>query len=124
MNQTTDWTPRALPGGIYCSPRCGGHKGFCKKADFDKATKAAGALAKSLGGGWEPIVWENLGWHWMLQNGVMEVHPHGDEFSAWLQGEKQFIAYGKTAEDAIGFVRQDARTYIRRLEADLAASVD
>ena len=53
------WTP-VLKGDVYCSPACGGG---CKKADFDSATEKAHALANTLGDGWEPYVWENLGWH-------------------------------------------------------------
>lgn len=53
------WTPR-LNGKMFCSPACGGK---CKKADFDLATDGASALVSQLGRGWEPRVWENLGWH-------------------------------------------------------------
>lgn len=54
-----EWTP-ILSGEIFCSPACGGK---CKKKDFDEATERARALASHLGYGWEPHVWENLGWH-------------------------------------------------------------
>lgn len=53
------WTPK-LNGKIFCSPACGAQ---CKKADFDLATNGASALVGQLGSGWEPHVWENLGWH-------------------------------------------------------------
>ena len=53
------WTP-VLKGDVFCSPAC---SCGCKKADFDSATKKAHALAHTLGDGWEPSVWENLGWH-------------------------------------------------------------
>lgn len=54
------WTP-ILDGDVYCSPACGGG---CKKADFDQATESANALVAQLGIGWQPRVWENLGWHY------------------------------------------------------------
>lgn len=53
------WTP-VHDGEIYCSPLCGAE---CKKADFDAATEQASLLATKLGDGWNPRVWENLGWH-------------------------------------------------------------
>lgn len=53
------WTPR-LNGEVFCSPACGGK---CKRADFELATERANTLANQLGSGWEPHVWENLGWH-------------------------------------------------------------
>ena len=124
MKANVDWTPRELPGGFYCSPRCGGHKGFCRKSDFSKATKDAAALARSLGDGWEPVVWENLGWHWRVEKGFVEVWRDKDgTYSCWLQGEKQFMADAETAEDAIGLARAAARTFIRRLEDQLADSI-
>ena len=53
------WTP-ILSGENFCSPGCGAK---CKKKDFDDATERALWLANQLGYGWEPHVWENLGWH-------------------------------------------------------------
>src|SRR5262249_43953449 len=122
---------------FYCSPRCGCK---CTKAAFDEATKQADDLAAQLGDGWEPYVWENGGWHWQLAKGIGEGHDlcgviirpdrfdggFRAEFRSALTGTKtvtQFFAEAKTAEDAIGAVRQDARTFISRLEADLAASI-
>ena len=52
------WKPR-LQGEIYCSPACGGG---CTKVAHDAAKKQASELAKQLGKGWKPHVWENLGW--------------------------------------------------------------
>ena len=140
-----DWTPRSLPGGKYCSPACGGAKGFCTKADFDRATKDAGALAQRLGDGWKPRVWENLGWHWEVTKGAVSSdrfdaggvivmrRRHDKKYSAEFRSAEiihgtsgtvtQFFASGDTAEEAIGFVRQDVRTFISRVEADLAASI-
>lgn len=137
-----NWTPRALPGGIYCSPACGGAKGFCKRADFDRATMDAGALAAQLGDGWEPRVWENLGWHWEVAKGTVSKDrfdgsgiivrrcDHIGKYSAEFKCQAlmcnhvtQFFAYGDAPEDAIGCVRQDVRTFISRIEADLADSI-
>lgn len=115
-----DWTPRKLRGGIYCSPACGYG---CKQEWFDQATADAAALAARMGEGWQPEVWENLGWHWIIKNGNLEIHPCRDgTYEAWLQGRPQFIAAGPTPEDALGFLAQDVRSAIRRLEDDLAAA--
>ena len=53
------WTPK-LAGEIFCSPACGAN---CTKKNFDEATESARVLASQLGYGWEPRVWENMGWH-------------------------------------------------------------
>lgn len=132
------WTPRALPGGFYCSPRCGCR---CTRAEHDKAQKDAATLAAQLGDGWTPRVWENTGWHWEVAKGPcagdnrfdaggVVVHRRRDgefsaEFRSALTGTNtvtQFYADAATAEDAIGTVRQDVRTFISRIEADLASS--
>lgn len=70
-----DWTPRHR-GLIYCSPRCGGN---CTRAAWNAAKANAARLAKDLGPGWKPWVWENLGWHYAAQKGAAEVHEafHG-----------------------------------------------
>jgi hypothetical protein len=69
------WTPK-LNGAIYCSPACGAN---CKKAEFDRATERAAALAARLGSGWRPQVWENLGWHFEVKKGAaaVSVDEHG-----------------------------------------------
>jgi hypothetical protein len=48
-------------GDVYCSPGCGMG---CKWEKYQEAKHLAAALAKRLGKGWEPKVWENLGWHY------------------------------------------------------------
>jgi len=68
-----DWIPRRR-GDIYCSPACGGN---CTYADYLKATKAADRLCKRLKGvGWKPRVHENLGWHYNVYNGHLQVYPY------------------------------------------------
>lgn len=57
------WTPRRV-GELYCSPGCGGG---CTWEAYERATDHASLLALRLGDGWEPRVWENLGWHWSAQ---------------------------------------------------------
>lgn len=108
---------------------------------FDRATKDAAALAARLGDGWTPCVWENLGWHWEVQKGALVTADRFDaggmivrgslgkytaEFRSVENGASaimQFFADASTPEEAIGQVRQDVRTYISRVEADLADSI-
>jgi hypothetical protein len=67
------WDP-VRHGDIYCAPACGGK---CTWAAYQEANKNAKALARKLGKGWVPLVWENLGWHWAAKttDGLMKVHP-------------------------------------------------
>lgn len=64
------WTPQHLGKGIYCSPACGG---LCTYAAYTRAIHASAALARKLGPGWKPKVWENLGWHWRVEKGGCQV---------------------------------------------------
>lgn len=62
-------------GPVYCAPWCGGG---CTHVAFVSVTKAAAALAKRMGKGWKPRVWENLGWHYSVISpcGRWKLHPH------------------------------------------------
>jgi len=112
-----DWTPRTQRGGIYCSPACGLG---CKKEDYDHAVSASDKLCKRLGVGWEPIVWENLGWFYMAKNGIFEIHHHRDgKYSAWFYGVKQFIAEADTPEEALKFLVKEIRVFISLIERQL-----
>ena len=78
------WTP-VLRGDIYCSPGCGGG---CKKSDYDKVVEQAGLVAAALGYGWEPYVYENLGWHYQVNKGQANVIPNrGGGFTASIRLE-------------------------------------
>lgn len=121
------WTPR-LRGVLYCSPLCGC---ACTKAEHDQATKAGAALAKVMGAGWEPRIWENGGWHYSVSKGVATIHVSGHRLLGrsfkilgyWADiktGGRQFIGEAKDPEDAYGFAIQDARGAARAIEADLA----
>lgn len=127
-----EWAP-VLKGEIYCSPRCGMN---CKKADHDKAHAAAAACCAILGAGWEPRVWENWGWNWSADKAgcsIRRSHPDRDpNYSLmWnlpaLRSEGKFasvpqiILSGPDPLELLGLARQDARTFIARIEAELAA---
>jgi hypothetical protein len=67
------WEPKLGPGGLYCSPACG--RG-CTKAQHDKVWGDAERLAKRMGPGWHPGVWENLGWHGRIEYGPAEIRAY------------------------------------------------
>lgn len=73
---TLSWTPVAN-GLIYCAPACG-HG--CTQIQYGTAIHQAMALAMKLGPGWEPNVWENLGWHYKAISpcGLIKVHKPQD----------------------------------------------
>lgn len=86
-----------LRGGIYCSPWCGHN---CTKATYDECVKESTALARRMGKGWKPYVWENLGWHYRVfkggsiahHTGILEITVRaGCDYTAWIQTTPQFI---------------------------------
>jgi hypothetical protein len=94
-----EWTP-VQDGDVYCSPACGGR---CKKAAYDYAVKAANELVTMLGNGWQPQVWENLGWHFRASKGESTVSFDGTGFSAALRPYQQalFSGEGNTPRQAV-----------------------
>lgn len=111
-------------GRIYCSPLCGGG---CTLAAFNRANKEAGALAKRLGPGWKPEVWENLGWHWGAIKGGAKVYPNerrGHKVSGYhvyLETTPQIVIAGcnpvKLVANAIEEARQIAEQNERLIQA-------
>lgn len=69
----TRWTP-VRNGRVFCSPACGGR---CTFAEYTKANKDAENLARTLGAGWKPRVWENLGWHFSAEKADASVYEYG-----------------------------------------------
>lgn len=64
------WTA-VRKGDTYCAPACGGS---CKFTAFELATKRAADLATRLGPEWEPVVFENLGWHYSVKSPCGRIH--------------------------------------------------
>lgn len=122
------WTPIA-DGDVYCSPRCGMK---CKRSWYDIAIEQALELAARMGPGWEPDVWENLGWHWRVKKGCCQIHPSEnrnkgrgengrypiESYTCFFNSAHQFVTHGSTPEEALGLALQDARTMISRIRED------
>jgi hypothetical protein len=116
------WTPK-LEGAIYCSPACGG---CCKKEDFDRASERAHAVAKMLGAGWVPRVWENLGWHFDVSKGLATVSsPAEGDYEAVLQftldghGTDYFKSVKSCPREAVESVHADVGARISALKRAL-----
>jgi hypothetical protein len=121
------WTP-VLRGDIYCAPACGGK---CTLAQHRAVTKAATTVARRLGRGWRPEVWENLGWFGaaVTKCGRLKVHlkDHG-RFVAFLGPRESvggdFVGTGDTPEAAILDVLARGRAALATLTDILAVTDD
>ena len=119
------WTPRRNRKlGIYCSPRCG-HG--CTYDEFQEATRDAGKLAKRLGSGWSPVVWENMGWHYRVEKGCVALHPsvtgprghrHFHGYTVYFNSAHQFVTSATTPEAALDEACEKARAFARTLRRD------
>lgn len=100
-------------GAIYCSPRCG--KG-CTHKEFLTAAEKANELCKQLGPQWEPVVWENLGWHYSAKFATFSVYPSGRGlYWADLNVDgTQYEAHGETPRDAVNNVRGKINAFINK----------
>lgn len=106
------WKPQKH-GDIYCSPACGGN---CKHSDFNHAWEMAKMLAKVMGIGWSPHVWENLGWHWKvcygddismtLTNGTYTAYAH----ASFIGG---LVATARSPHTALAGIRKQAADRVR-----------
>lgn len=117
------WKP-VRKGLQYCSPACG-HG--CKLHEFKRATREADRLAKSMGAGWQPEVWENLGWHYSTNSkcGRLAVHANrdlgkGNQYSAYLRhkgsGGGNFVGLGSTPQAAVRDAVSQASAQIDKLK--------
>ena len=97
--------PRYEKNGTYCSPACG--RG-CTERAYTTAVAKADLLAETLGSGWVPKVWENLGWHYAARSPCdrLSVHSsYGAGFSAYLNEPGsvggRWAEHGDTPQEAI-----------------------
>ena len=113
------WKPQ-LNGEIYCSPACGGG---CTKAAHDDAKKNAAELARQVGPGWTPRVWENLGWHYCVVSPCKRIELYFSKpgYIAFLgeagSSSGLWVECGDTAELAISKVIETGKNHVARLQA-------
>lgn len=130
---TTDRnSPPARRGAVYCSAWCGFN---CSWEAHQRATQEAEALAKLLGPGWKPKVWENAGWHFSAEaeHGPFRVTPQttgsaiiGDwkvyGYTAWINTQPQFIESAETPHQAFAAALTRMHVAVKHLTRDLATA--
>lgn len=126
VRKKRDWTP-VRNGDAYCSPACGGGPVLCSFKRFVHASEVATEVARDLGNGWKPQVFENLGWHARVVspcgriNVSLPTRLNDTGYTAFL-GPKSTQPGGKWAEsgstpgEAIENVLNAARADIRLIE--------
>ena len=107
------WKARRI-GDQFCSPACG-HG--CSFVAYELAVQESKKLAKELGKGWRPVVWENLGWHWKAAKPYFSVHGMADHYSVYLDTDRDsgaglWCADAKTPHAAV-------RKVIRKVHREL-----
>lgn len=106
-------------GRVYCSTACG--KG-CTFAEYQRAKQHGRALAKRLGKGWKPRIWENLGWHYTAKRGPIEVYPRIKSYWANLiLVGKQFTGEAREPELAVIRAIDKAKEVVAALTNALAS---
>lgn len=117
--QDDPWKPVLSEDGVrYCSRRCGFG---CTKAAHDLAVEKAEALAKRMGEGWHPRVWENGDWYYEVRKGVAVVMPTGQGrmHVAFINTSPQFIAHSTDPVEALrkafGEAEQDLEQRVRQM---------
>lgn len=112
----TRWTP-VLNGDKYCAPACGSG---CTKAAYDLARANALTLATELGEGWEPNVWENMGWHYSaIHSGQMKIVVHRQrdgKYRCFFNAAKQFIGEADTPTEAFMNAVVEAQSFVDTLQ--------
>lgn len=108
--ETLSWEP-VRRGRIFCAPACGAK---CTWKAHQAAKRAAAKAAAALGPGWAPRVWENLGWHWSVNDvtGYVKVHPMGDGAFTAFVGEGlggRWTVDAPTVEGAVAAARARCR---------------
>ena len=89
------------------------------------ATDAAEKLAKKMGSGWKPRVWENMGWHYDVSNGVVRLSPficRGElvTYTVYFNTVQQVVASSKKPKKAMRKAIKKVKANIAQTTADLA----
>jgi hypothetical protein len=125
MSENRNWTPQEQPGGIYCSPACGVR---CTKSEHDEAHRLAAELCASLGDGWKPRVWENLGWHYSAEKGKMKIHPpyglakglkNGANYSLFFNVSRQIVLSGPSPYQLVLDALTAAREHVNETQKEI-----
>ena len=117
MSRKPNWQPMSRPGGVYCSPACG--RG-CTRAEHGEAVRKARELAQRLGDGWEPEVWENLGWFYKVEKGLAAIHPsRTGGYTVYFNSQHQVVANADTPEQALSAALRRAKAVAHALEKDI-----
>ncbi|MCK5613437.1 hypothetical protein KAR91_66820 [Candidatus Pacearchaeota archaeon] len=116
-------------GFVYCSPRCGMG---CSHKDYLEAKEKARRLANRLGKGWRIRVWDNLGWHWEVRKGkinidVNEYLSSPTSYDCWVVIEgttqslsnTQFSKTRKTPEKAISAVAEEMERHVKAVQKSI-----
>lgn len=110
------WKP-VRRGDIFCAPACGYN---CTWQMYLKAKQESVRLAKSLGAGWKPHVWENMGWYYSALSpcGRIKVHPG---FCAFLgipnEPGGRWAEHGRTAKQAVANVIRVAKRDLAKINS-------
>jgi hypothetical protein len=113
------WTPRRR-GATYCAPACGGR---CTWAAHQQAETDAKQLAETLGAGWKPRVWENLGWHFSAEREVIAVHKHGADYTAIFNGPgHSVVGRSRSPRLAVKRALQEMKNFVDGLSVALKAA--
>ena len=103
-------------GGIYCAPACGGG---CTWKSYLEAKAKGEALAKKMGAGWTPHVWENSGWHYCVKKAkVLKLHCSYGCYSAYLGKTEAGGRWGfssKSAKKAVAGVLAKAQEEVNEI---------
>ena len=124
MSSELSWKPKRV-GPMYCSSGCGGG---CQWKDWVRANTQAKQLAKVLGAGWSPEVWENLGWYFAAihESNHIRVTPSGKRWRAFM-GENmpggRWSACADTPQAAVAETLAQAKVDRDRIQK-LIASVE
>lgn len=112
------WKP-ARHGIMYCSPACGCG---CTWKDYQDAVADADALAKRLGEGWKPDVWENGGWHYSVNLAGVSISKHSDgRYLLLTASHPQLVAEAKSLSEVKRKAMRQALSIIKKMELQYIA---
>jgi hypothetical protein len=113
------WEP-VRRGEVYCSPACGCG---CTWEAYQEILQKAENLAKRMGKGWTPRVWENMGWYGKVvsPDGFLKLHIRSavvgrDSYTAFLGEDESGGRWAEShtvPEQAVKLVRKRGMEELR-----------